>query len=145
MDAFRYEMFARRLVAAEYGRPDAVEWAQSWYNDVLAEEHRIAEEKQRQTEDMAARAEFARAEFKAGRCGNPRYQAFLDTIEHPELLESNAPYLAWSDRLVSKFESIHGVDYLPGPERKALWLKFLQDERDANLAPRLKAKVPPSQ
>ncbi|MBS4020029.1 MAG: hypothetical protein KGZ68_17540 [Dechloromonas sp.] len=34
-DAFRFEMFARRIVAAEYGRPDAVDWAKSWYEQLI--------------------------------------------------------------------------------------------------------------
>ena len=86
MDAFRYEMFARRLVAAEYGRPDAVEWAQAWYNDLLAEERQEAEARQRAIKDREDREATTRAEFARGRCSNPNYQAFLDTVEHPELL-----------------------------------------------------------
>jgi hypothetical protein len=45
MDPFRYQMFAGRLIAAEYGRPDAVLWAQSWYNNLTAEDARQDKER----------------------------------------------------------------------------------------------------
>jgi hypothetical protein len=139
MDAFRYEMFARRLVAAEHGRPDAVAWAQSWFDEIVAEERQIAEEREREAAFTAARDAAAKAEFKAGRCGNPNYQAFLDTVEHPEQLENNAPYFAWISPLLSRFENTPNLRDMPADERQAIWQQILQAERAANLAPRLKA------
>jgi len=141
MDAFRYEMFSRRLVAAEYGRPDAVEWARSWYNDVMAEERQIAENQKREAGITAARKAASQAEFKAGRCGNPNYQAFLDTVEHPEQIENNAPYFVWIAPLITRFEQTPNLRDLPETERQAIWQRILQAERAANLAPRLKAQV----
>ena len=137
MDAFRYEMFARRLVAAEYGRTDAVEWALAWYNDLLAEERQEAEARQRELLDNQEREAQVRADFEQGRCSNPNYQVFLDTVEHPELLTSHAPYMAWIARLRNAFEGIRGIKDLPEAQRRSIWQGILQKERDENLAPRL--------
>lgn len=138
MDAFRYEMFARRLVAAEHGRPDAVEWAQAWYNDVVAEERQAVEDRQREREWHQKQRDFARAEFKAGRCENPNYQAFLDTVEHPEELVNNTQFMAWISQLSATFEGLRGIRKLSDEERQAIWQRLIQEKRDANLAPRLK-------
>lgn len=119
MDAFRYECFARRLVAAERGRPDAVEWAMNWYNDVVAEDRQAEEVRQRAVTEREARNAAARAELRAGRCGNPNYQAFLDTLEHPELIENNAPYCAWMSSLIGRFESTRGLADMAGADEAA--------------------------
>lgn len=137
MDAFRYQMFASRLVAAEYGRPDAVEWAQAWYNDLLAEERQAAETRRQVIEANMARDAAAKAEFNAGRCGNPNYQAFLDTVENPELIENHALYFVWLSTVRVKFEHIPKLKELPKTEQHRLWQELLQAERNANLAPRL--------
>ena len=138
MDAFRYEMFARRLVAAEHGRPDAVEWAQAWYNDLEAEERRAEEDRQREGERFQKQRDCARTEFKAGCCGNPQYQAFLDTVEHPEKITGNAQYMAWISGLMATFEGLRGIHDLSDDERQVIWQHLIQEKRDANLAPRLK-------
>lgn len=143
MDPFRYEMFARRLIAAEHGRPDAVKWAQAWHNELEAEEHQQAEYKQRERERLANQAAADREEFHAGRCSNPHYQAYLDTVEHPELIKHHGPYMAWIAQLAGKFERIPGLKKLPKPEQNAIWRQMLQAERDAHLAPRLKGVPTP--
>lgn len=143
MDAFRYECFARRLVAAEYGRHDAVEWAKNWYNDVMAEERREEEARQRDIDEREARNAFARAELRAGRCGNPNYQAFLDTLEHPEEIENNAPYFAWLSELRGRFERTPSLADMAPDEKAARWTRMIREKRDANLAPRLKVQSLP--
>lgn len=137
MEAFRYEMFARRLVAAEFGRPDAVQWALDWHADVVAEERQAEEERQRASEAEARRRKFAKAELYAGRCGNPQYQAFLDTVEHPETVTNHVAYMAWISELLTAFEGIRGIKDLPADEQRAIWQRMIQEKRDANLAPRL--------
>lgn len=143
MDAFRYECFARRLVAAEHGRHDAVEWARNWYNDVLAEERQNEEARQRAINEREARKESARAELRAGRCENPNYQAFLDTLEHPERIENNAPYFAWMSELSGRFKSTPGLADMAPAEKAARWTRMILEKRDANLAPRLKTRSLP--
>lgn len=144
MDAFRYECFARRLIAAEHGRPDAVEWAMNWYNDVVAEERQAEGDRQRATKENEERKAAARAELRAGRCGNPNYQAFLDTLEHPEQIENNAPYFAWISELRGRFEGTSGVADMAGEEKAALWQKMIREKRDANLAVRMKGRSLPN-
>ncbi|TRZ68233.1 MAG: hypothetical protein D4S02_04040 [Rhodocyclaceae bacterium] len=141
MDAFRYDMFARRMVAAEYGRPDAVKWAQDWYDDLLAEERQAAEHKRHAVEANQARNAAAKAEFHAGRCGNPNYQAFLDTVEHPERIENNVEFFVWIAKVQAKLVQTPRLKELPKGEQTRLWRELLQAERDANLAPRLKSSL----
>ena len=76
----------------------------------------------------------------AGRSSNPRYQAFLDTVEHPELLSNNADYFIWMTDLIGKFERLHGIRDLPSAERQSIMNRLIQEKRDANLAPRLRNK-----
>lgn len=138
MDAFRYEMFARRLVAAEHGRPDAVEWAQAWYNDLVAEERATEEAQQQRFAAEAAEREARRTEFRAGRCSNPNYQLFLDTVENPEQVENNVEFMAWISRLLTRFEKMPNLSDMPTEERDRCWRAILQADRDANLAQRLR-------
>lgn len=143
MDAFRYEMFAKRLRAAEYGRPDAVEWARQWHADLVLEEQLQAEAKAQERAWLAGNAAKARAEFLAGRCGNPHYQAYLDTVEDPSRVMNNAGYFAWFSETIGKFNGLPDVKKLPPEERQVRWRQFLEAERDANLAPRLNGKPNP--
>lgn len=138
MAPFRYEAFAIRLVAAEYGRSDAVEWALSWYNDLMAGKRQAEAERQRVAAENKARSDVAKAEFKAGRCSNPNYQAFLDTVESPELIRDNSPYFAWMSGLLGAFEAVPGLKELSKIERENIWKKMVLEKRSANLAPRLK-------
>ncbi len=143
MDAFRYEMFAKRLVAAERGRPDAVEWARSWHQDLEEEERQLAAEKLSQAQQMAEQRAFLKAEFQAGRCANPHYQAFLDTVEHPELINNHVEYFAWIRKISSKCERLPGFRNLSEAEKLAAWRQILLQERDANLAPRMNGQPTP--
>lgn len=140
MDAFRYLMFARRLVAAEYGRHDAVAWAIDWH-DSIAEEEREAEAAKREAmEQKASRDAKDREAFLAGRCGNPHYQAYLDTVENPAGITHHAEYLCWISNLAGEHGRTPGLKDLPHAARVALWQKLLIAKRDANLAPRLKGQ-----
>lgn len=138
MTAFRYESFARRLVAAEYGRPDAVEWAMNWHNNILAEERQNELDRQRAIDLREMELQVARARFRAGKCGNPHYQAFLDTLEHPELIENNAPYFAWISEITGRYENTPGLADMSKEDKGELLRRMIQEKRNANLADRLK-------
>lgn len=138
MDAFRYEMFAKRLLAAEYGRPDAVEWANAWYQDHLAEVRQVEADALQRIAELEQRNAVARQELNAGRCTNPRYQAFLDTVEEPEKLTNHAAYMAWVGQVIGVFERTPGIKHLSQEERKTTLDRMFQEKRDANLAPRLR-------
>lgn len=138
MDAFRYEMFARRLIAAEYGRPDAVVWATDWYESITQEEAEAAATRQKALAEIAAQSAREQAAFLEGRCGNPHYQAYLDTVENPATISHHAEYLIWMSTLVGEYQGTPGWKDLPHSARTALWRNLLTAKRDANLAPRLK-------
>lgn len=140
-DAFRYEMFARRLVAAEYGRLDAVEWALQWHADLIsARRAREAAQEEAVLREQASRDE-ARAEFLAGRCGNPRYQAFLDTVEDPSTcLNNHAGYMAFISAKMAEFERMCGRP--PAYDKTGEWGKrftqYLRDDANQNLSQRVR-------
>ncbi|MBN3760937.1 hypothetical protein [Burkholderia sp. Ac-20365] len=139
-DAFRYEMFARRIVAAEHGRPDAVEWAMAWFRSRFVDQAAgNAEAALRAAQHEAARA-HARAELRAGRAGNPNYQAWLDTVQDPTTIKNNVEYMAWISRLSAAFDKAYPRRKFPDDQqRDRLWKAFLKAERDANLCDRVKA------
>ncbi|MDD2742043.1 MAG: hypothetical protein PHV02_07210 [Rhodocyclaceae bacterium] len=141
MDAFRFQMFARRLVAAEHGRPDAVEWANDWYREYQEELSQKEAEMLLRIAKIEEQAAAARSEFNAGRCSNPRYQAFLDTVENPETVKNNAAYMAWLGEVIGKFERLPGIRDLSAAEKKTVMDRMIQDKRDANLATRLRTQV----
>ncbi len=87
-DAFRYQMFARRLSGAEAGVPDAVQWAWQWFRDLfeadLREEAIRLQAEQEGLSSAQRRREQARADIRRGYAGNPRFQAYLNTLQDPE-------------------------------------------------------------
>lgn len=96
-DAFRYEMHARRLVAADLGREDAVAWALQWHEALLQEEQAQQALKNEASQEEADRLLRIRQEISAGKSGNPRFQAFLDTLEDPgsELYDDQGTFQGW--------------------------------------------------
>lgn len=126
---FRYEMFARRLVAAEYGRQDAVKWALEWHADLQKERAERLRVQQEQIAQREAQLQHGRAELAAGRCGNPLYQAFLDTTEEPASLKDNVPYFTFHSRMMAEFNK-HGEG--------VTFLQFVRNYADQHLAVRLK-------
>lgn len=137
--AFRYERFARRIVAAQYGEPESVEWAYEWLEELVtsARAMMLAEFEQRQ--HNAATAEKQRAEYLAGRVGNAYYQAFLDTVEDPSTVMSNIAYFAWHADRTREYERLHPkalrdaqVDYQP------TFGQYLRQFADTHLSERVK-------
>lgn len=110
-DAFRYEMFSRRLMAAAQGSPSAVEWAWNWYRDLFAADYAKAIKHKAIVDANHALRLRSRAEIARGHCGNRNFQAFLDTLENPEE-ELYGPdgrfngwkYLVWIGPLIGAFE-----------------------------------------
>lgn len=95
--AFRYEMFARRLVAASYGRQDAVVWALEWYADLVRNDIARIEEKLNSASETMATKVKSRELVNAGKSDNPKFQAFLDTLEDParELYREDGTFEGW--------------------------------------------------
>jgi len=139
VDAFRYEMFAKRIGAAECGRVDAVEWARSWYQDILNAEAEAHAQAMLNATLHTQRRQYARAELLAGRVGNPHYQAFLDTVEDPATLTSHAPYMDWINKVTGEFDRHHPLHKFANIEaRQELWVTFLQGARNRELSDRVR-------
>jgi hypothetical protein len=131
-DFFRYEIFAKRLIAAEYGRPDAVTWALEWHAGLLkdrAEKAQLEEQRINRREDEKRQAN---SEFLSGRVGNRIYQAFLDTVEVPADVKNNVAYFAFhSDRTVEFNKSNCGLSF---PD-------FVRNYADQHLSDRVKKQM----
>lgn len=152
-DYYRYNVFSKRLQAAEEG-VDHIEWATGLYAEMVAEEQR---EGLRVEENEGARAaanqksdeENARikAEMKAGRCENRNMQAWLDTLENPAKdayhengvfnLSSYAAFIGARSSEFQKIQKQHGgskYDY-------AALARHLCEYVDANLSVRVKREL----
>lgn len=137
-DAFRYEAFSKRLMAAEDGSPKAVAWAMEWYSEILKDKGVEVVEQRAAREEEARRHALARAELAAGRSGNPHYQAFLDTVEDPASLQDNVGFLCFMGKMNAEMDRLKKK--LSPEERKA----FIRSYADQNLSERVKAqRVPP--
>lgn len=102
-DAFRYEMFARRIVAAQYGRPDALQWAREWHAQLVAENDARRRAQEEQVKRVQAERESAWQRVREGYASNPRYQCYLDTLENPETLQNNVGYFGFITDLSAAF------------------------------------------
>lgn len=116
VDTFRYESFARRLVAAEYGRQDAVIWAWDWYCNLIAEDEKKSLQRQQSAIDHEEIKRGAREEMEQGRSDNPRLQAFLNTLEnpaeemyHPDGTFQGWKYMVWIGPIIGSFERRKGL------------------------------------
>lgn len=139
MDPFRYERFARRLVAAEYGRPDAVEWALNWHRQLVEEERAQLAAQEQAARRFEQQAAAIRAELQAGHApGNPRYQAYLDTLEHPERDGSNTGFFSWMAPLIAANNRHPGYAGWSQEQRMEHLDQLVRQAREANLAPRLR-------
>lgn len=143
-DAFRYEMFARRLVAAQHGRPDAVQWAQKWYLDLVQEDLQAVAAQDDANRQRQLDAQAMRAEIEAGRSANPLFQAFLDTLEDPagELYSEDRgfqgwKYLVWIGSHIGQFERRKDLPD-EASQRQEMFFEAVRQASQAALAPRLR-------
>lgn len=138
-DAFRYEMFAKRIVAAEHGRSDAVEWAMKWFGDLLAQQRSLGADALVALEVREAQRLSTRKDLAAGKCGNPIFQAYLDTVEDPvaELYREDGSFngwkfLVWLSPIRSAFEG------MPKP-RSETWPAYVRARAETMLSPRVES------
>lgn len=137
-DAFRYEMFARRIQAAEYGRPDAVEWANNWYADILREQDAAKQAKLVATARLQAERDEGRARLAAGLAGNPLYQAYLDTLESSctdsdeAVAMLNIGYFSFHGQRTAEYERT---------DKRVSFAQYVRDYADQHLSERAKARL----
>ena len=82
----------------------------------------------------------------SGNAENPRYQAFLDTVENPSAIGSNAEYMAWINARVVEFEKERGKrPVMPEGHGTAAYdnelTAYVRRWADVRLADRLKNKA----
>ena len=139
-DAFRYDMFAKRLNAAEYGRQDAVEWALEWHAGLLKDKAEQQAAKQQSLSEEMARQAFDQNELAAGRCSNPRYQAYLDTVDDLSDRLMNVGYMAFINERSSEYrrkcpEKYQGLVQPPGFVDE--FTQFIREYADSHLSERV--------
>lgn len=99
-DALRYELIAKKIHRAASGYANAADESivRDWLNAMVEEQE---EKLARQRLSMPQSERKAFESLSSGKCGNPNYQAFLDTLEQTDLdsLTNNVPYFCFfSDR-----------------------------------------------
>lgn len=131
---FRIEMFHQRLRAAEYGRPDAVQWALQWHQNVM-QDRSVAQDGNVAVDALITARPHKQREDPT-KAGNPRFQAWLDTVEDVDDMRKGWLYQSFILARVSEFEARH-------PVRDSNWhdklTAYIRSWADARLAPRLRS------
>lgn len=95
-DSLRYELIAKKIhrVASAWHSKDDEAVVRDWLS---AMRERDAVRAAREAATVASGAGVPFDSLRSGECGNPSYQAFLDTLEQDELdaLSNNVPYFAF--------------------------------------------------
>ncbi len=86
-----------------------------------------------------ARAKFA--DVRSGKVENPRYQAFLDTLEQEELdkINSHADYMGWISQREGEFRKANGIDDQQRVSEYKELGKYIREYADENLSDRVKS------
>ncbi|TOZ98284.1 PLxRFG domain-containing protein [Vibrio parahaemolyticus] len=98
--------------------------------------------KTKELNQSVAKERFAKA--KTGKADNPRYQAYLDTLESEELeaINSNAGYMSWITHRIAEFRDENGIKKgadLTSSQHKE-FDKYLRDYADRHLSERVKSE-----
>lgn len=137
-DIFRHGMFAGRIRAAKFGREDAVIWAREWLAALDAEQSLSAAALQAHAPQPCERQETFGERRADGVAENPRYQAFLDTLEQPGELKSNAKYMIWVSDRIAEHKRQPGVMQLANEQAYQKDLTaYMRRYADNHLASRL--------
>ncbi|EGR3388161.1 PLxRFG domain-containing protein [Vibrio parahaemolyticus] len=98
--------------------------------------------KTKELNQSVAKERFAKA--KTGKADNPRYQAYLDTLESEELeaINSNAGYMSWITHRIADFRDENGMKKsadLTSSQHKE-FDKYLREYADRHLSERVKSE-----
>ncbi|MBM5290135.1 PLxRFG domain-containing protein [Vibrio parahaemolyticus] len=98
--------------------------------------------KTKELNQSVAKERFAKA--KTGKADNPRYQAYLDTLESEELeaINSNAGYMSWITHRIADFRDENGMKKsadLTSSQHKE-FDKYLREYADRHLSDRVKSE-----
>lgn len=104
--AFRAEQFCRRVVGAEYGCQTSIEWSMQYFDDLIEEARSMMQQELEHRAELSIqnRNQIEQAQID-GKCANPRFQLFLDTLEDPKnVTPLNALYMGWIGRRLSEYQ-----------------------------------------
>lgn len=131
LDHFRYEILAKKVsrVASGYGNAHDEATVKEWLAAMQAERATLL------PPPYITPAAEPFADVRAGKVGNPLYQAFLDTLEFAELqaITSNVPYFAWHTARSADHQRVPAAERPPFPE-------FLRAYAERHLSARVRAE-----
>ncbi len=149
-DYHRSDYFLKKLNSAmDHKERDDLRWSRDYLKELNEEkaekekaEEAFRERNREEVREAQERTDKYRSDIKEGKSENYRYQAFLDTVENPSKITSNADYQAWMSSIASDFKEIHGNAPVTPDDLKE-WQKnldkFVRDYADQNLSSRLKS------
>lgn len=138
-DPLRHRMFCGRIVAAEHGRQDAVDWAIEWYEALVKEKIELSFSGRPSKDKPTCTAVTSHSPFLVGRIGNKRMQLFVDTLDDVSAVSNNVPYMNWINANYGLFRQQHPREKFESrAEWDRLFTAFLTSVRDRDLAKRLR-------
>ncbi|MGO2317426.1 MAG: PLxRFG domain-containing protein [Vibrio toranzoniae] len=125
------------------GTSEDIAWAKEWTDETA--------KGQTPPEKAEAQKPIAKAKFeeaKTGKSGNPRYQAWLDTLEQADLdeINSNVDYMAWISSNSAEFARINQIASKPFTDaQNKAFDDYLREQADNNLSDRVAEQREPSE
>lgn len=143
----RYSVFYRRIVLAQEGDLEAVNWAKEWLADLDAQEAKAIKQEQERFAAQEAEAQQREAALlrqrEAGTADNPIYQAWLNTLEDPAEAK-NHEFMAWVSERDAEFKQQWIGDVPATPDQNSDYslarIAYLQQWAADHLSDRLKEK-----
>lgn len=161
-DAYRYEVIAKRIGRVADGRGSDAdeqttrEWLAAMAEDGTAKQRAAAQSEadRKAAAEEGERRESARtaeslAKLRRGEAENPRFQAFLDTLEqadldsHDRIASFNTDYMAFINARVGEYKRENKISRSDVGGDKALD-EFIRKWADEHLSERVKAKRKPA-
>lgn len=138
-DTFRQSMFLKRINSAVSGDQSAYAWAMDWLKQLNAEESEVVGnvdlQGERTTQDTAHASESGGAITLDPI--QPRYQAWLNTLEDISIL-SSAEFIQWISERSEEFQSIYkGSLKEKNAQYQSDFTKYIEDWSLQNLSDRV--------
>lgn len=124
------------------GTAQDIAWVKEWTDETA---NGATPPEKAEAQKPIAKAKFAEA--KTGKSGNPRYQAWLDTLEQAALdkIKDNVDYMAWISSNSAEFARINQITSKPFTEdQNKAFDKYLRQQADNNLSDRVAEQRGPS-
>ena len=131
--AFRRDQFCRKIRSAQLGCITSITWAWQYYDALVDEAQKLMTAHFELTDALNAQEKVRRdlTQHYAGQKFNVLYQAYIDTLENPEEVESkNHLYMAWIGKRVSEYQT---------SDKQKTYVNFVIDYAEQNLSSRVKA------